>query len=209
MGMTYKLSALPSDITVEKLKASAAALPAWDDSKPLEGAEADAYFDNLHAFWDGLFEKILPLTDDMVFDRECLDRWMQLKAEDYVLPDDNGLFIVKPEHVSRAIDTLETLLDKVASMPFDRIAENEIVYNKRTWNSETGCWNNEYHGSPNNIAIFKEVEKVLLRDYHFTFPWEKQEWKTYGRVPQMLATLRRVQDFMRDCPDRVIVGEYY
>lgn len=209
MGMTYKLSALPSDITVEKLKASAAALPAWDDSKPLEGAEAEAYFNNLNAFWDGLYEKMLPLTDDMVFDRECLGSWMQLKYEDYVFPNDNGLFIVNKEHISRAIDTLETLVGKVASMPFDRVAQNEEVYNKRAWNSEKNCWDNEYHGSPNNIAIFMEVEKVLLRAYHFTFPWENPEWQTAGRVPQMLATLRRVQDFMRDCPNRVIVGEYY
>lgn len=207
MGMTYKLSALPSDITAEKLKASVAALPVWDDSKPQE--EYEAYFAALAAFWYGLHKKMLPLTDDMVFDRERLGSWMQLKAEDYVIPNDNGLFIVKPEHVSRAIDTLETLLGKVASMPFDRIAENEIVYNNRTWNSEKRCWDNEYHGSLNNIAIFKEVEKVLLRANHFTFPWGNPEWKTYGRVPQMLAVLRHVQDFMKDNPNRVILGEYY
>ena len=207
MGMTYKLSALSSDQTVEKLKASGAALPAWDDSKPR--GEEEAYFANLDAFWDGLHEKMLPLTDDMVFDRERLGRWMQLKDEDFVFPDDNGLFIVKPEHVSRAIYMLETLLDKVASMPFDPVAQNEIVYNKQIWNSEKDCWDNEYHGSPNNIAIFKEVEKVLLRANHFAFPWEEPKWKTYGRVPEMLAALRRVQDFMKDNPHRVIIGEYY
>lgn len=203
MGMTYKLSALPSDITVEKLKADAAALPAWDVD------EAEAYFDKLDAFWHGLHGKMLPLTDDMVFDRERLGSWMQLKDEDFVFPDGNGLFIITPEHVSRAIDTLETLVGKVASMPFDRVVQNEKVYNKQKWNPEKDCWDNEYHGSPNNIAIFKEVEKVLLREYHFTFPWEDPGWKTAGRVPQMLAALRRVQDFMKDCPNRVIVGEYY
>lgn len=207
MGMTYKLSALPSDITVEKLKAFVAALPAWDDSKPQE--EEEAYFAALNAFWNGLHKKMSPLTDDMVFDRERLGSWMQLKDEDYVFPNDNDLFIVKQEHVSRAIDTLETLLDKVASMPFDRVAQNEMVYNRRKWNPEKDCWDNEYHGSPNNIAIFKEVEKVLLRESHFTFPWEDPGWKTAGRVPQMLAALRRVQDFMKDNPNHVIIGEYY
>lgn len=209
MGMTYKLSALSSDITVEKLKASAAALPAWDDSKPMEANEAEAYFDKLDAFWHGLQKKMLPLTDDMVFDRERLGSWLQLKDEDFVFPDDNGLFIVNKEHIGRAIDALGTLLDKVASMPFDRVAQNEIVYNKQEWNSEKNCWDNEYHGSPNNIAIFKEVEKVLLRTYHFTFPWEDPEWKSKSGVSQMLATLRRVQDFMKDNPNRVIIGEYY
>ena len=199
MGMTYKLSALSSDITVEKLKADAAALPAWDVD------EAEAYFDKLDAFWHGLHRKMLPLSDDRVFDRECLGSWMQLKDEDFVFPDDNGLFIITPEHVSRAIDTLEALVDKVASMPFDRVAQNERVY--QTWDSEKDCY--EYHGSPNNIAIFKEVEKVLLRTYHFTFPWENPEWKTANGVSRMLAALRRVQDFMKDNPNRVIVGEFY
>ena len=207
MGMTYKISALSSDITVEKLKASVAALPVWGNSKTQE--EEEAYFANLDAFWDGLYKKMSPLTDDMVFDRECLGSWMQLKDEDYVIPNDNGLFIVKPEYVSRAIDTLETLLDKVASMPFDPVEGREPVYNRQGWNSEKQDWDNEYHGSPNNIAIFKEVEKVLLHAHHFTFPWENPEWKTANRVPQMLTTLHRVQDFMKENPNRVIVGEYY
>ena len=209
MGMTYKLSALSSDITIGKLKASAAALPVWDNSKPLDGEEYEAYFANFDAFWEGFHKKISPLTDDMVFDRERLGRWMQLKDEDFVFPNDNGLFIVKPEHVIRAIDTLETLLDKVASMPFDPVDSRGTVYNRREWNSEKQGWDNEYHGSPNNIAIFKEVEKVLLRASHFTFPWENPEWKIKNRVSQMLTTLRRVQDFMKDNPHRVIIGEYY
>lgn len=207
MGMTYTISALSPNQTLESLRAEAADLPQWDEAKPQE--EIDAYFEKWDAFWNGLHARMHPLTDDMVFDRERLGSWMQLQGEDFVFPDDYGLFIVKPEHVSRAIDTLETLLDKVASMPFDRVAQNEKVYNKQEWNSEKNCWDNEYHGSPNNIAIFKEVEKVLLREYHFSFPWEAPEWKTIGRVAQMISALRRVQDFMCAAPERIIIGEYY
>ena len=149
------------------------------------------------------YKSLSPLTlvDDDVFDREGLAHWMGAKEEDWL---DDWCLPVSKEMVERAIGVLRELQDKVAKMPFKEDSEVDIW-----WNPKTDAY--EYEGEPENIAIVKEVRKVLCREYHFRYPWEckgdKNEDK--GGVIWMIRELEKVQRFMAENPDTAVIAVYY
>lgn len=137
------------------------------------------------------------LVDDLVFDRERLGPWCGAYAGDFVMTKDG---------VERAISVLQGLMDKVASMPFTK--DDDADYEKN-WNSQTGTWEEKYYGSEENIAILKEVNKVFSRHSHFTYPWEREDWKNDCRATEMIHALQRVRRFMEHHPDRAVIALYY
>ena len=137
------------------------------------------------------------LVDDLVFDRERLGPWCGAYAGDFVMTKDG---------VERAISVLQGLMDKVASMPFTK--DDDADY-EENWNSQTETWEKKYYGSKENIAILKEVNKVFSRHYHFTYPWESEDWKDDCRATQMIHALQRVRRFMEHHPDRAVIALYY
>ena len=146
------------------------------------------------------------LVDDLVFDRECLAKWCGTTRADWFPPNDNYAIVLTKAHIDRAIDTLQGLLDKVASMPFTK--DDDADY-EETWNSQTETWEKKYYGSKENIAILKEVNKVFSRHYHFTYPWEREDWKDDCRATGMIHALQRVRRFMEHHPDRAVIALYY
>ena len=135
------------------------------------------------------------LVDDLVFDRERLGTWCGA-----------GDFVMTKDGVERAISVLQGLMDKVASMPFTK--DDDADY-EETWNSQTETWEKKYYGSKENIAILKEVNKVFCRHYHFTYPWEREDWKDDCRATEMIHALQRVRRFMEHHPDRAVIALYY
>lgn len=137
------------------------------------------------------------LVDNLVFDRERLGPWCGAYAGDFVMTKDG---------VERAISVLQGLMDKVASMPFTK--DDDADYEEH-WNSQTKTWEEKYYGSKENIAILKEVNKVFSRHYHFTYPWERDDWKDDCRATEMIHALQRVRRFMEHHPDRAVIALYY
>lgn len=143
-----------------------------------------------------------------VFDRECLGGWLGLTKDDVI---EDQFYRVSLPQVEKAIGVLQGLVDKVASMPYDAEDPNCVTgkyYGSYEDEQET------YHGTPNNIKIYKEVEAVLARPYHFRFPWtvdkEIEKCKSEGRelpswykmgVPEMVETLKHVKRHMLEHPD--------
>lgn len=154
------------------------------------------------------------LTDDMVFDREALRGWMGLSESD-VTKEDSELYAVSLEHVDRALDVLNKLHNKVREMPYDPDPDNKTGFYLESLKPGAKM---VYHGTPNNIAIYKEVEKVLARPYHFNFPWMVDRWKKEGKiqdpreawgVPYMLSALAKIRRYMVEHPEeKVVVGTY-
>lgn len=147
----------------------------------------------------------LNLTDDMLFDRECLGTWMGVKDEDFISYECK--FRITKGHLDRAILTLQTLVDKISTMPFVE-GENSETYCQYNVNGEPGTEAEyEYYGPPENIAIMKEVMKVFNRETHYTYPWEDT---TYGtRQGRMIQALTMIRDFMEKFPEWEIIGLYY
>lgn len=154
------------------------------------------------------------LTDDMVFDREALGRWMRLSKSD-VTKEDSELYAVSLAHVDRALDVLNKLHNKVREMPYDPDPDDKTGFYYESL--EPGA-KEVYHGTPNNIAIYKEVEKVLAKPYHFNFPWMVDRWKKEGviqdtreelGVPNMVAALAKIRRYMVEHPEeKIVVGSY-
>lgn len=147
------------------------------------------------------------LVDDLVFDRERLAMWCGTTQADWFPPNDNYAIVLTKAHIDRAIDTLQGLLDKVASMPFTNDDNADF---KLDWNPTTETFDEKYYGSKENIAILKEVNKVFSRHYHhFTYPWEREDWKEECRATEMIHALQRVRRFMEHHPDRAVIALYY
>lgn len=145
----------------------------------------------------------LELTDDMIFDRECLGIWMGLTEADYI--DFNYKFRITKEHLDRAISTLQTLVDKVSSMPFvGGHGSYTDCLKKYNPNGEDELI---FTGPPENIAIMKEVQKVFIREYHYTYPWEDDGSTT--RQGEMIRALKVTKEFMEKFPDWNIMGLYF
>lgn len=144
----------------------------------------------------------LDLTDDMVFDRECLGTWMGLTCEDYV--DFNYKFRVTKEHLDNAITTLQELVDKVSSMPY---VDGDGSYTDCQYeDGPDGDYELVFSGPPENVAIMKEVMKVFAREYHYTYPWER---RTDTRQERMIQALKSVKEFMETSPGWEVFGLYY
>ena len=144
----------------------------------------------------------LDLTDDMVFDRECLGIWMALDYEDY--DDYNYEFKVTKEHLDRAIEVLQSLVDKVSSMPY---VDGDGSHTDWRYESVPGGERERvFSGPPENIAIMKEVMKVFAREYHYTYPWES---RTITRQDRMIQALKVAREFMERFPDWEVFGLYY
>lgn len=144
----------------------------------------------------------LDLTDDMVFDRECLGSWMALRYEDYVI--DGYKFHVTKKHLDRAIATLQELVNKVSSMPYVD-GDGSYTYCRYKYSSD-GEDEYEFLGPPENIAIMKEVMKVFSREYHYTYPWEHG---ITTRQERMIQALKVAREFMDRFPDWEVFGLYY
>lgn len=183
--MTYKIVALQRGVTPKQVYG-------WPKSAEQDISEE--------------LQEVDELVDDMVFDRERLSFWCGTTQSDWVNPDDNFARVLTKTHVDRAIAILQGLLDKVESMPFTKGAD---AYSEKSWDLQTDKWKYEYFGDPVNIEIVKEVDKVFSRSYHFTFPWESDDWKTDNRAADMIRALKRVRRFMEENPDRAVVALYY
>lgn len=145
------------------------------------------------------------IIDDMVFDREdSLFSWMEVENSD-CLDTYGEIFVVKRKYLRNARAVLQGLLDRVAQMPFTK--DNPARCEVGEYDENKKDYKRTYHGSPENIAILKEVEKVLTRTYHFTFPW--QEPYMYDSVKMMVKALDKADVFMSENPDRVVIGMYY
>lgn len=183
MGMTYKLIAKNGKFTAE-LKDYIRRIR-LDRDYEITGTDGE-----------------LDLTDDMIFDRECLGGWMGLKYEDYV--DYSLKFRVTKEHLDRAISTLQKLIDKVSSMPY--VDGDGSYTDYRYKHSPDGEYEKEFLGPPENIAIMKEVMKVFARGYHYTYPWEHG---ITTRQERMIQALKVAREFMERFPDWEVFGLYY
>jgi hypothetical protein len=188
MGMTYRIISPCSGVTAKDVKD---VLSATDWANPA---------------WEKIEDESLELVDDLVFDRECLASWMDVTAEDYI--DFNYCFVITRDHVKNAISTLRNLVEKVKTMPFDELTpEDDEPGIFKKYDDKKCDFVESYVGSPNNVAILKEVEKVMAREYHFTFPWEHD--RNYDRIGDMILALEKVGRFMEENPDRIVLGLYY
>lgn len=180
MGMTYKIVALKPTTTIEQYFGG-------DESHdPDNGANT--------------------IIDDMVFDREVEFRaWCGCPP--WIKGEQGYAFRIEKRHLQNALATLRGLRNRVAAMPYTNDAEINPPYHEKVFNKETKSYEDVYHGSAENVAILKEVEKVLSRDYHFLFPWEKP-WK-YEPFKLMISSLEYAIAFMGANPGRIVIGLYY
>lgn len=184
MGMTYKVVALKPNVTVEQYLC--------DDSVE-RGESADI------------------IINDMVFDREDAFRaWCGCPA--WIPGEEWYAFRVEKHNLEKARAVLQELYDKVSRMPFTTDTKENPAYSEFRGFTPPDHWEYVYHGSPENVAILKEVDKVLDRTHHFGyFPWEDKsaEIGLGGGVKSMIAALDGAIEFMEANPDRTVIGLYY
>ena len=179
MGMTYRIIALPKGQSAK------------DWCQQTLDADCDTSGDDLMGATE--------LVDDMVFDRERLAAWLGLGRKSWV---DEGCAVLTPYNVRRAKGVLQRLVDLVSEMPYTPDPPTGHLVE----DVKTGGVKYEYEGSPENVAIVKEVEKVLLRTYHFNYKWQPD--RPFG-VPHMIKALNDVLAFMEANHDRVVMALYY
>lgn len=152
------------------------------------------------------------LINDMVFDRERLGFFMGLKTEDIEKINQTGRCFVTMEHIDRAIKFLTDFNDRIRAMPIDtgseaykalRIVDNKVVVD------EEGYAIYDYFGTPNNIAVLKEVEKVLNKTYHFVFPWDKIYTDDRFGVTRYISALKEAKKLMHRFRSDKAVLLYY
>lgn len=169
----------------------------------LEGQSADEWCkqasDKDIELWGNDLMGATELVDDTVFKDEKLPTWCLFMQEDWI---GDTAVVLKPHHIKSALEDLERLVDRVAAMPFT--SAPPIVNQKRI----PPMWFKKYdfEGSPENVAICKEVSKVLLDPTHFNYPWQSD--RIFG-VPRMIEALHKVQKFMESNPDREVIALYY
>ena len=178
MGMTYRIIALPKGATAEEWCNQTIDSDFSDDSALIGSKE---------------------LVNDRVFDRERLAAWCGLKREDWA---EDGVAVLEQHHVRRAREVLQRLVDRIAAMPFT--PDPPIGHLQR--DPDTDGVGYVYVGSPENVAIVREVENVLQKTYHFTYKWQQD--RPFG-VPHMINALDDVLAFMESNPDRVVLALYY
>jgi len=118
------------------------------------------------------------LLMDCVFQNERLSSFMGIEGDDSATLVNNGRLEITTAHIDRAIKFLTDFNERIKKMPFDPQGDNT---------------------TEKNSAIFKEVEKVLCRSYHFMFPWNETDirWNGFG-VLYMIDALNEVKRQMRN-----------
>lgn len=156
------------------------------------------------------------LISEMVFDREWLGDFMGLSDEEYGMIDRNGKCLVNMKHINRAIHFLEDFNERMRRMPYDKESEaykmlrtEEHDGNERIVLDENGNAVYDYVGSDDNIAILKEVEKVLCRTYHFLFPWEEGTTSENFGVTHYINALKSAKACMEKMNVSVAVLFWY
>lgn len=179
MGKTLRIISLPDGVTAEEWRNTTFEAESEETCEDLIGATV--------------------IAEDEMLHEEKLPTWGMFEQEDWV---DDEAVVLKPHHIKSALEDLQGLVARVAKMPFT--PEPPICHRKR----EPPMWFEKYdfEGSKENVAICKEVAKVLLRPEHFNYPWQTD--RPFG-VPNMIEALRKVRAFMESNPDRVVMALYY
>lgn len=148
------------------------------------------------------------LFDYDVFDREGLARFMQLTKDEYDTMHKVGRVEVNIKHIDNAIAFLTDFNERIRKMPCDEDGGNTFKNvreetdeqgKKRIVRDEKGEYVYDYFGTEKNIAIFKEVDKVLCREYHFNYPWQKDRVNGNGfGVTYMIEALEKAKRHLRD-----------
>lgn len=125
-------------------------------------------------YLDSLYERIREvgdcIIDDDTFDRENLGSWLGLTDKQWDSAHNNGYCIIMIDQIKRAIKVLEDLDKRVAKMPFKTEGRNAEI--DRKYDKEADMYVGKWDGPKENEAIYREVKKVINKDYNYVWPWE-------------------------------------
>lgn len=151
---------------------------------------------------DFLYRLVKPADGFADGDRELAD-FLKNKYK----TDDEQAIVVTAESVSKALEVFKELDRKVASMPYDEDGEaGECMKTVYLTSKDKPKYVEDkpndpeylyYGSSKENVAIYKEVEKVYRhRAYHYCFPWEHSPY--CKGASNIISALEEVLEEMTD-----------